>query len=111
MVLKTHTIEIYREDYNEEHCGLDGYNNPKKCLFLFKIVKGDFQPYRESDVMSEVGNLSQGQFILYLEASVDIRKTDKVKVEGYEGYFQVYDEPQKRGAFIPHIKVVLQREY
>jgi hypothetical protein len=111
MVLKTHQIKIYREEYDEDHCGLDGYGNPKKCLFLSATVYGDFQPYRETELMSEVGNMVQGQFNLYLDKGVDIRREDKVQVEGYDGYFQVYDEPQVRGAFIPHIKCILQREY
>ncbi len=112
MVLKTHKIELYNEEANADECGTDGYGHPKVCPVLKATVRGDVQPYRNGNaVIMEFGKLVQGLWVMYLDIHIEITQTYKVKVEGYDGYFRVYDEPQIRGAFVKHKRVVLQREF
>ncbi len=112
MVLRKDTIYLYSDEANAEECGTDGYGHPKVCPVLKATVKGDLQPYRNgnSQIM-EFGKIIQGLWVLYLDINIEITQDYKVKSPQYEGFFRVYDEPQIRGSFIKHKRVVLQREY
>jgi hypothetical protein len=91
-------------------CGSDGYDNKPHCLMSIGTVIGDLQPLTSVETMKEYGSTDQTAFKLNLNLGVDIKSADKIKANGYDGYFQVRGDPLIFKTLILHMEVNLTKE-
>jgi len=98
-------------------CGTDGFDDIPHCLSeLVSGIVGDFQPGKSTETAKEYGNVTQSQFLLFLDLGVDIISEDKVKItkfrgsNNYDGYYQVIGDPDEYSTIQPHIEVTLMKE-
>lgn len=120
---------VYREidtgtvigfDDNQEpiklDCGTNGFDAIPHCLHEYISSVGDFQSRKSSETLKDFGNITQSQFMLFLDLGVDIKADDKVKIvkfrgsNNYNGYYQVIGDPEEFINIRPHIEVTLMKE-
>lgn len=107
---KNKDVEVFEEEENAELFGNDAYNHPNSGLVSKGTFDADFQPLSVNESLKTYGKFVQGAYVLYMDLGVPINSTCKVKVPGYEDYFQVNGEPRVDDDLLPGIKVDLQYE-
>lgn len=101
-------VEIYEEIRDNEKCGVDQYNKPRKCIQLRCMVNGDLQPVSSDESRHSFGTKTSNSHKLYLNPDVEVKNTDILKINGYKGVFKIVGVPMVYNKFIPHILVLLR---
>jgi hypothetical protein len=108
LIFPKDTVKIYEEIRDPKECGVDSYGKPRKCRVFRGRMEGDLQSATAREIRNAFGTTEQGDYILYLNTSEQIKNTFLLKVEGYTGFFEVLGTPKIYNKFIPHLEVLLK---